>query len=85
MKNLRDRAAEPSLVELRPRGRKGRRRPAEEGPDRLLRTHSGALVFLGLTLGVFVGRRFLILPVAVVAGVAVEIAQARLLRRFGAR
>lgn len=51
-----------------PRGRRRIRngRPAN-GPtmDQFLRENASSLTFLGVTLGVFLSRKFLILPVAV--------------------
>ncbi|MFN3487251.1 MAG: hypothetical protein ACK44W_17430 [Planctomycetota bacterium] len=44
------------------------RRPAEElesQVERVLRANASGLTFLGLTLGVFVSRKFFVLPLAV--------------------
>jgi hypothetical protein len=38
--------------------------------DRWVRANSGALTFLGITLGVFVSRKFLVLPLAAMAALA---------------
>lgn len=53
--------------------RRGTRGPtAAPALDRWLRANSGALTFAGLTLGIFVSRKFLILPLAAMAGLCAE-------------
>ena len=51
------------------RGRRGRRSPrntdATSMLERFVKENAASLTFLGVTLGVFVSRKFLILPVAV--------------------
>lgn len=49
--------------------RRGRRAAGPRGMDLegLVRAHAGSLTFLGLTLGIFVSRKFFVLPVAVAA------------------
>jgi hypothetical protein len=55
------------------RGRRGFRRQAQtrvrtdgaSSLEQVLRENASALTFLGVTLGVFVSRKFLILPVAI--------------------
>ncbi|HVR87654.1 MAG TPA: hypothetical protein VMU54_25230 [Planctomycetota bacterium] len=47
--------------------------------DRLLHVHSGSLTFLGLTLGVFVSRKFFMVPLAVAASLALEFAKEQFL------
>lgn len=54
------------------RGRGSRGAAAAPGLDRWLRSNAGALTFAGLTLGVFVSRKFLVLPVAALAGLLAE-------------
>ena len=51
--------------------------------DRLLLCHSAALTFLGLTLGVFVSRRFFVIPLAVAATIGQELVKDRLIGKFG--
>ncbi len=91
MKTLRDRSlaseAFPAQAERThiPRGRKTARKPAGEPADisHLLLSQSAAWTFLGLTLGVFVSRKFFILPLAVALTLTQELAKKRLQRRFG--
>ena len=45
---------------------------------RLVQAHSGLLSFAGLTLGVFISRKFFVLPVAVAFTLAQELAKERL-------
>ena len=54
-------------------GRRGRA-TRQDAPtvERWLRANSGALTFAGLTLGVFVSRKFFILPLAAIAGLVAE-------------
>ena len=78
------REAETTRLETEPRvGRRRRRRMSRTnrsfgrtGRDRrveqFLRDNASGLTFLGITLGVFVSRKFLILPVAVALMLAQE-------------
>jgi hypothetical protein len=47
------------------RGRRASRRTNAPSFERILRENAAGLTFLGVTLGVFVSRKFLILPVAI--------------------
>ena len=65
--------------QARTRRRNGRRRPIqsafdfrERTLDQFLKGNASALTFLGITLGVFISRRFFALPVAVAAMLAQE-------------
>jgi hypothetical protein len=65
--------------QVRVRRRNGRRRPLqsaidmrERSLDQFLKGNSSALTFLGITLGVFISRRFFALPVAVAVMLAQE-------------
>ena len=65
--------------QARTRRRSGRRRPLqaafdlrERTLDQFLKGNASALTFLGITLGVFISRRFFALPVAVAAMLAQE-------------
>lgn len=83
MKTLRERSFESETAPRRGR-RRGRRGGAEEeksGLDRVLRVHSGSLTFLGMTLGVFVSKKFFMLPLAVAVALAQEYAKDRFLPR----
>ena len=63
----------------RPRARaQGSATFASEDLGRLIQAHSGLLSFAGLTLGVFVSRKFLVLPLAVALTLAQEMAKERL-------
>ncbi len=90
MRTLRERGFETASASSRRRARRRGRRPAEAavtassalneaGRDlnRLILAHSGSLTFLGLTLGVFVTRKFLMVPIAVAACLAQEMAKER--------
>jgi hypothetical protein len=86
MKTLRDRfvesfAEDPSVR----RGRKGRRRASGTGadPSAAIYKHSAALTFMGLTLGVFVSRKFFMIPAAVALTLAQEFGKDRLQERLG--
>lgn len=73
MKDAESRELEGSAVAGRIRkGRRGfrrqpRMRPRGDGSslEQVLRDNASGLTFLGITLGVFVSRKFLILPVAI--------------------
>ena len=90
MKTLRDHARVSEAFPV-PEERRGRRRkrsarkPEREPGDlgRLLLSQSAAWTFLGLTLGVFVSRKFFILPLAVALTVTQELAKHRLENRYG--
>jgi hypothetical protein len=65
--------------QTRTRRRNGRRSPIqsaldvrERTLDQFLKSNASALTFLGITLGVFISRRFFALPVAVAAMLAQE-------------
>jgi len=65
--------------QARTRRRNGRRRPIQSAIDfrdrsldQFLKGNSSALTFLGITLGVFISRRFFDLPVAVALMMAQE-------------
>ena len=80
MKTLRDRSLGSETVGAsfrRRRSRRGTRGKSEL--DRLLQVHSGSLTFLGLTLGVFVSRKFFMIPLAVALSLAQEFAKKRFL------
>jgi hypothetical protein len=47
--------------------------------------NSAALTFLGLTLGTFISRKFLVVPVAVLVTLAQEFGKDRLLEKAGRR
>jgi hypothetical protein len=84
MKTMRDRSLESDLGTWRGGRRKTRRNGKETGPgefDRMLRTHSGTLTFLGLTLGVFVSKKFFMIPLAVAASLGQDYAKDRFLSR----
>ena len=87
MKSMRDPIGVGGKVSMSSRrSRSGRSRPqAEAGASfssgdlgRLVQAHSGLLSFAGLTLGVFVSRKFLVLPLAVAFTIAQEMAKDRL-------
>jgi hypothetical protein len=75
------------IPEARPRRRRNaplRARPGEAGGlGQALMSQSAAWTFLGLTLGIFVSRKFFILPVAVAVTLTQELAKKRLLPRHG--
>jgi len=80
MKTTRERIVESETVGNPFRRRRGRRRIQAKGDlDRLLQVHSGSLTFLGLTLGVFVSKKFFMIPLAVAASLAQEFAKERFL------
>jgi len=80
MKTMRDRTVGSETVGNPFRHRRGRRRtPGKSDLDRLLQVHSGTMTFLGLTLGVFVSRKFFMIPLAVAAALAQEFAKERFL------
>jgi hypothetical protein len=84
MKTLRDRSLEIDPGTWRSGRRKTRRNGREAGAgdfDRILRVHSGTLTFLGLTLGVFVSKKFFMIPLAVAAALGQEFAKDRFLKR----
>lgn len=80
MKSVREHAGLPTSVRFRRPGRRGARlrRTAGADPSRAWLEHSGLLSFAGLTLGVFLSRRFFILPLAVLFTLAQETAVRRL-------
>jgi len=51
---------------------------SSEDLSRFVQANSGLLTFAGLTLGIFVSRKFLVLPVAVALTLAQEMAKDRL-------
>jgi len=80
MKTMRDRTVGSEPVVNTFRHRRRRRKTKIQGDlDRLLRVHSGSLTFLGLTLGVFVSRKFFMIPLAVAASIVQEFAKDRYL------
>ncbi|HLY74287.1 MAG TPA: hypothetical protein VKU80_09235 [Planctomycetota bacterium] len=82
MKTMRDRslASDTGTTSYRRRrARRGVRGRSEL--DHLLRVHSGSLTFLGLTLGVFVSRKFFVIPLAVAVSIAQEFAKERFLEK----
>jgi len=84
MKTLRDRSLETESGTWRGGRRKTRRSGRDSGAaefDRILRLHSGTLTFLGLTLGVFVSKKFFMIPLAVAASLGQEYAKDRFLSR----
>lgn len=84
MKTLRDRSLETDPGTWRSGRRKTRRGIRDAGGgdfDRMLRTHSGTLTFLGLTLGVFVSKKFFMIPLAVAAALGQDYAKDRFLNR----
>ena len=86
MKSTRDPIGASARMSTSTRSRGGRPRPRAEGSasfssgdlGRLVEAHSGLLTFAGLTLGVFVSRKFLVLPLAVAFTIAQEMAKDRL-------
>lgn len=82
MKTLRDRELERSSVERSSPGRRRRRSIPPRDPNQLILAHSAVLTFLGLTLGVFVSRKFLVIPIAAILSVAQEIGKDRLMRNL---
>jgi hypothetical protein len=90
MKTLRDRslASEGARIPEGSPRRRGkaplRARPGEEGGlGHFLMSQSAAWTFLGLTLGVFVSRKFFMLPFAVAVTLTQELAKKRLQKRHG--
>lgn len=80
MKTMRDRTIGSETVGNPFRHRRSRRRTQAKGDlDRLLQVHSGSLTFLGLTLGVFISKKFFMIPLAVAASLAQEFAKERFL------
>lgn len=72
-----------------PPGRRSRRRRRQSVPVEpsfeLLLSHSAILTFAGLALGVFVSRKFFMIPLAVAATLAQEILKERMIDRFHPR
>jgi len=80
MKTVRDRSIGSESLGTPLRRRRARRGARGTGDlDRLLHVHSGSLTFLGLTLGVFVSRKFFMVPLAVAASLALEFAKEQFL------
>ncbi len=80
MKALRDRSLGSESIGNPFRERRGRRKLQPKSDlDRLLQVHSGSLTFLGLTLAVFVSKKFFMIPIAVAASLAQEFAKERYL------
>ena len=80
MKTMRDRTVGSETVGNAFRQRRGRRKIQAQGDlDRLLQVHLGSLTFLGLTLGVFVSKKFFMIPLAVAASLAQQFAKDRFL------
>ena len=87
MKSMRDPIGASARLSTS-RTRSARSRPRAEGSasfttssgdlGRLVQANSGLLTFAGLTLGVFVSRKFLVLPLAVAFTIAQEMAKDRL-------
>ena len=83
MKGMRDPMGATARVSTSSRARS---RPRAQGSasfssgdlGRLVQSNSGLLTFAGLTLGVFVSRKFLVLPLAVAFTLAQEMAKERL-------
>ena len=86
MKSMRDPIGASGRLSTASRSRSARSRPRAEGSatfssgdlGRLVQANSGLLTFAGLTLGVFVSRKFLVLPLAVAFTLAQEMAKDRL-------
>ncbi len=88
MKSMRDAIGASGRLSTSSRTRPGRSRPRAEGSasfatssgdlGRLVQANSGLLTFAGLTLGVFVSRKFFVLPLAVAFTIAQEMAKDRL-------
>jgi hypothetical protein len=85
MKTLRDRFVESFAAD--PIVRRGRKRSSGGGQDLngVILKNSAALTFLGLTLGTFISRKFLVVPVAVLVTLAQEFGKDRLLEKVGRR
>ena len=89
MKTLRSRplSSESSLETGPPRRRARRSRVSDPvtqgGLSQLLLSQSAACTFLGLTLGVFISRKFFILPLAVAVTLTQELAKERLAKGIG--
>lgn len=73
---MKESGTESRLEESLRTGRGSRRRPRNGGRngtlEQFLKENASGLTFLGVTLGVFVSRKFLILPVAVALMMAQE-------------
>ena len=84
MKTVRDPLSASAKLSSTSRTRPSRARArgsatfSSEDMNRLVQAHSGLLTFAGLTLGVFVSRKFFVLPVAVAFTLAQEMAKERL-------
>jgi hypothetical protein len=85
MKTFRDRFVESFAAD--PVARRGRKRSSGGGEDMngVILKNSAALTFLGLTLGTFISRKFLVVPVAVLVTLAQEFGKDRLLEKAGRR
>jgi len=86
VKTLRDRfvdsfAADPAVR----RGRRRRPAPAPADIGGAILENSSILTFAGLTLGVFVSKKFLMIPAAVILTLAQEFGKNRLLASAGRR
>ncbi len=84
MKTLRDRFVDSFAAD--PAVRRGRRRKTAQATGDFggaILENSSVLTFVGLTLGVFVSRKFLVIPAAVVLTLAQEFGKDRLLARVG--
>ena len=84
MKSMRDPIGASARLSSSSRSRSGRSRQAGSASftssdlGRLVQSNSGLLTFAGLTLGVFISRKFLVLPLAVALTLAQEMAKDRL-------
>src|SRR5262249_527066 len=84
VKTLRERFVE-SFVEdpAARRGRKNRRTGEAQDLSGIIFENSGVLTFLGLTMGIFVSRKFFVIPLAVGVTLAQEFAKGRLTNHYG--
>lgn len=82
MKTMKHREVESSFMDPLRATRRRRRAGRTQDLGMRVLSQSGALTFLGLTLGVFVSRKFFIIPLAVAVTIAQEIGKRRLVDRF---
>ncbi len=86
MKTLKDRFVDSFAAD--PGAKRGRRRRSQPGPPDfggVIYENSSVLTFVGLTLGVFVSRKFFVIPMAVALTLAQEFGKGRLLPKAGRR
>ena len=80
------RESEGSAVpRIRRRSRKSAEASGENDPGRLLQSPSALMTFLGITLGVFVSRKFFVVPLAVVVTLGQELLKDGLIRARAGR